>query len=254
MRIHPDAPSVAEIDLYQSSTRSCRRTNSAINRRQKLRSFFSRGCYGGDLHRRKRWCNLFRCPCLATPGKHQAGRYSVAPRNLSYLRARCQRLLDNPCLVVLRPTPPPLEPAQNLDPHRLITLKLDLRSHASRITTRHARRSSSEAYGALKTPHKQSKGPRRYAYAMASTTAGTNGGSSATGAGCRRACRRQVNTCCGVSPCRRAISETTAPGTSVSSAIRALSSLENQRRRPVSVITSSRRAVTSDDIGMLLVE
>ncbi len=146
MRIHPDAPSVAEIDLYQSSTRSCRRTNSAINRRQKLLSFFSRGCYGGDLHRRKRWCNLFRCPCLATPGKHQAGRYSVAPRNLSYLRARCQRLLDNPCLVVLRPTPPPLEPAQNLDPHRLMTLKLDLRSHASRITTRHARRSSSEAY------------------------------------------------------------------------------------------------------------
>ena len=82
--------------------------------------------------------------------------------------------------------------------------------------------------------------------AMASTTAGTNCGSSAIGAGCRRACRRQVNTCCGVSPCRRAISETTAPGTSVSSTIRALSSLENQRRRPVSVITSSRRAVTSD--------
>ncbi|SDF02803.1 hypothetical protein SAMN05216337_1042100, partial [Bradyrhizobium brasilense] len=81
---------------------------------------------------------------------------------------------------------------------------------------------------------------------MASTTAGTNGGSSAIGVGNRRACRRQVNTCCGVSRCRRAISETTAPGTSVSSTIRALSSLENQRRRPVSVITSSRRAVTSD--------
>ena len=31
----------------------------------------------------------------------------------------------------------------------------------------------------------------------------------------RRACRRQVNTCCGHSPCRRAISETTAPETSV---------------------------------------
>lgn len=75
--------------------------------------------------------------------------------------------------------------------------------------------------------------------AMASTTAGTNCGSSAIGVGCRRACRRQVNTCCGGSPCRRAISETTAPGTSVSSTIRALSSLENQRRRPVSVITSS---------------
>ena len=81
---------------------------------------------------------------------------------------------------------------------------------------------------------------------MASTTAGTNGGSSAFGGGNRRACRRQVNTCCGVSPCRRAISETTAPGTSVSSMIRALSSLENQRRRPVSVITSSRPAVASE--------
>ena len=59
-------------------------------------------------------------------------------------------------------------------------------------------------------------------------------------AGCR-ACRRQPNSCCGVSPCRRAISETTAPGASVSSMIRALSSAENRRRRPVPVITSSRR-------------
>ena len=76
-----------------------------------------------------------------------------------------------------------------------------------------------------------------------STTAGTNCGASMSvlaPAG-RRACRRQPNTCCGVSPCRRATSETTAPGTSVSSMIRALSSSENRRRRPVPVITSSRR-------------
>ncbi|MGF6425603.1 hypothetical protein ABIE91_000823 [Bradyrhizobium elkanii] len=85
-----DAPSVAEIDLYQSSTRGCHGANSAINRRQKLRSFLSRCRYGGDLHRRKRWCNLFRCPCLSTPGKHQAGRYSVATRNLSHLRVNRQ--------------------------------------------------------------------------------------------------------------------------------------------------------------------
>ncbi|MGY4177637.1 hypothetical protein ACVIHH_002928 [Bradyrhizobium sp. USDA 4518] len=110
VRIHPDAPSVAEIDLYQSSTRGCHGANSAINRRQKIRSFLSRCRYGGDLHRRKRWYNLFRCPCLSTPGNHQAGRYSVATRNLSHLRARRQRLLDNPCLVVLRPAPPPLSP------------------------------------------------------------------------------------------------------------------------------------------------
>lgn len=82
--------------------------------------------------------------------------------------------------------------------------------------------------------------------AMAYTTTGTNGGSSTIGVGNRRACPRQVNACCGLSPCRLAISETTAPGTNVSSTIQALSSLENQRRRPVSVITSSRRAVTSD--------
>ena len=79
----------------------------------------------------------------------------------------------------------------------------------------------------------------------ASTTAGTNCASSARVVDGWRACRRQVNTC-GVSPCRGAITETTAPGTSVSSTTRALSSLENQRRRPVSVITSSRRAVISD--------
>jgi hypothetical protein len=63
--------------------------------------------------------------------------------------------------------------------------------------------------------------------------------------GWRRACRRHVNTCCGVSPCWRATSETTAPATSVSSTIRALSSSEARRRRPVPVITSSRRTVAS---------
>ncbi len=47
---------------------------------------------------------------------------------------------------------------------------------------------------------------------VASTTTGTNGGSLAIGVGNLRAYRRQVNTCCGGSPCRRAISETTAPG------------------------------------------
>jgi hypothetical protein len=57
-----------------------------------------------------------------------------------------QRLLDDPRLVILRPATSPLQLAQNLDPHRLMTLKLDLRSHASRKTPRQARRCSSEAY------------------------------------------------------------------------------------------------------------
>jgi hypothetical protein len=55
-----------------------------------------------------------------------------------------------------------------------------------------------------------------------------------------RACRRHVNTCCGVSPRRRAMFETTAPGANVSSTTCALKSSVNWRRRPVPVITSSR--------------
>src|SRR6185437_4375953 len=83
-----------------------------------------------------------------------------------------------------------------------------------------------------------------------STTAGTNFGASAAIATGRRACRRQVNTCCGVSPFRRATSETTAPGTSVSSTIPALKSSENRRRRPVPVITSSRRTAVVSGLSI----
>jgi hypothetical protein len=100
-------------------------------------------------------------------------------------------------------------------------------------------------FRALVTDVELGDGVTATAGAMASTTAGANCGSSAFGAGNRRACRRQVNTCCGVSPCRRAISETTAPGPA-SPRRSGPCSLENQRRRPVSVITSSRRALTSD--------
>ena len=79
--------------------------------------------------------------------------------------------------------------------------------------------------------------------AVSTTTAGTKFGAAFSvgpAADCR-ACRRHVNTCCGVSPRRRATSETTAPTTSVSSTIWALKSSENRRRRPVPVITSNRR-------------
>jgi hypothetical protein len=61
-------------------------------------------------------------------------------------RPRRQRLLDDTRLVIPRPAPPPLQAAQNLDPHRHMTLKLDLRSHASRNTTRQTGRRSSDAY------------------------------------------------------------------------------------------------------------
>jgi len=45
----------------------------------------------------------------------------------------------------------------------------------------------------------------------------------------------------GVSPCRRATTDTDAPGSSVSSTIRALSSTVQRRRPPAPVITSMRR-------------
>lgn len=85
---------------------------------------------------------------------------------------------------------------------------------------------------------------------VGSTTAGTNFGASASLAAGWRACRRQVNTCCGVSPFRRATSETTAPATSVSSIIPALKSSENWRRRPVPVITSSRRTAIASGLSV----
>src|SRR5215472_3756607 len=55
-----------------------------------------------------------------------------------------------------------------------------------------------------------------------------------------RASRRHPNSCCGVIPCCRATSETTAPGCWLSSTMRALASGDQRRRRPIPVITSMR--------------
>src|SRR5215813_12642580 len=55
-----------------------------------------------------------------------------------------------------------------------------------------------------------------------------------------RASRRHPNSCCGVIPCCRATSETTAPGCWLSSTMRALASGDQRRRRPTPVITSMR--------------
>src|SRR5271166_1004109 len=56
-----------------------------------------------------------------------------------------------------------------------------------------------------------------------------------------RAVRRQPNTCCEQTCQRRATSDTRAPGTRVSSTIRAFSSADQRRRRPGPVRTSTRR-------------
>jgi hypothetical protein len=73
-------------------------------------------------------------------------------------------------------------------------------------------------------------------------TAGTKAGSVAA---VLRASRRHVNTCCGASPWRRATTDTTAPGTSVSSTIRARSSTL-QRLRPIAPLITSRRRTGPD--------
>src|ERR1700729_2586082 len=114
-----------------------------------LRIFIACFYRRGNLHRRKTGHDPLGRPCLSAPGEHHARRNAIAARNLRYLRPWRQRLLDDPRLVILRPAPPPLQPAQNLDPHRLMTLKLDLRSHASPNTTPQTRRRSSGAYDRL---------------------------------------------------------------------------------------------------------
>src|SRR5262252_10498197 len=55
-----------------------------------------------------------------------------------------------------------------------------------------------------------------------------------------RPSRRHPNSCCGVIPCCRATSETTAPGCWLSSTMHALASGDQRRRRPTRVITSMR--------------
>jgi len=84
-------------------------------------------------------------------------------------------------------------------------------------------------------------------FAAAAATSGTNGGNE-HGAGAAvdpdissRACRRHPNTCCGQICQRRAISDTRAPGSSVSATIWAFSSADQRRRRPGPVRTSMRR-------------
>jgi hypothetical protein len=55
-----------------------------------------------------------------------------------------------------------------------------------------------------------------------------------------RTSRRQPKSCCGLSPFRRATYETLAPGFKLSTRMRAFSSVDHRRRRPVPVISSIR--------------
>ena len=95
-------------------------------------------------------------------------------------------------------------------------------------------------------PQSPSRRSRRPHFARSSPrSAGTNaGGSSPSTTSAwvvRRASRCHVSACCGVRPCRRATSDTTAPGSSVSATIPVVSSALQRRRPPAPLIISTRR-------------
>src|ERR1700741_3424549 len=144
--IDPDASPVAKINLDQSVPGGRQLPHPSVIFGRRPRIVLAPSYRRGNLHRRNRWHDPLCCPGLSAPGEHHARRNAIAACNLRHLRPWRQRLLDNPRLVIMRPAPPPLQPAQNLDPHRLMTLKLNLRSQASRNATRQTRRRSSDAY------------------------------------------------------------------------------------------------------------
>ena len=59
------------------------------------------------------------------------------------------------------------------------------------------------------------------------------------------ASRRHANNCWGLSPWRRATSDTLTPSSRLSTTMRALSSLDHRRRRPAPVISSIRRTAVA---------
>lgn len=65
----------------------------------------------------------------------------------------------------------------------------------------------------------------------------------------RAALRRHANNCCGVSPCRRATSQTVVPSAWLSATICAFCSAVHERRRPAPVNTSSRRTGSVLDLS-----
>src|SRR5215472_10537737 len=75
-----------------------------------------------------------------------------------------------------------------------------------------------------------------------SVTTGTNRGASSAGrlSTPLRAALRHTNRCCGEMPCRRATSDTTAPGAYDSATIRPLTSSLHRRRRPTPTWISTR--------------
>ena len=119
--IHPDASSVAKINLDQFVPGGRQLPNLSVIFGPRPRIFLAPFYRRGNLHRRKRWHDPLRRPCLSALGEHHARCNAIAACNLRHLRPWRQPLLDDPRLVITRPVPPALQPAQNLDPHRLMT-------------------------------------------------------------------------------------------------------------------------------------
>ncbi len=97
-------------------------------------------------------------------------------------------------------------------------------------------------------------GSRAIASSAAAMATGTNAGAPAEASAAAFAitCRRQVNNCPRFMPCRRAISDTHAPGSKLSARICALSCALHVRRRATPVITSTRRNSPAIVLGVKL--
>src|ERR1700722_10549528 len=120
--VNADALAITELDLDQAAALPGRHRRWGFNRSDAFGR--SRGDLNRDKPRSRRSGSRQASP--PPPREHQTRRNAVPPRDLGHHRARRQRLLDDPHLVVARPATTTLNPAQNLYPHQP-TLRLALK-------------------------------------------------------------------------------------------------------------------------------
>src|SRR5208282_508345 len=123
----------AELDLDDAVLRA-----SSVRRRARRPRRLRQGRCRVDLDRQKdRAVSPDRVSRARQPSpcEEQALRHAVPTGDLAHHCARRQRLLDNPRLLVPAPAASPLDP-ENLPIHLCMTLKLALRSHPSRPSSR----------------------------------------------------------------------------------------------------------------------
>src|SRR6202521_1887253 len=103
----PNASPVAEINLDQSSAGNGHGPPPTAILSHNLHGLLARFCRS-NLHRSKTRSDLLDRSRLPPPGEYHACRNPITARDLGHLRARHQRLFDDPNLVVLRPASSPL--------------------------------------------------------------------------------------------------------------------------------------------------